>query len=143
MFSRLKLKKAKEHDTKKVVQLFSDVDKNVTKDDVKGLIKREQILVLKENKKIKAAVSYFILGLGIGSLLYVRKLAVSKENRGKGIGSHFLDRIKDHAEKKRHKGFFLCCSKEKARSFYVRNKLKAFLALGGFTWFWWKRKNGK
>ena len=143
MFSRFKLKRAKPHDSKKIAKLFADIDSDMSHEKVKDLIEKERVLVLKKNKQIKAALSFLALGAGICSLLYVRKLAVDKNERGQGIGSHLLERIKKHAKKKEHDGFFLCCTNKKAQPFYERNRLKTLLTLGGFTWFWWRKRKKK
>jgi len=133
MFNKFKIKPAKKHDLKKVRKLFFDVDQKIKDRSVKKLINKKKVLVLKKRNKIKAAFAYTIFGVcGLFSFMYIKKIAVDKNDRGVGIGSHLLYNIKNFSRRKGVK-FSLLYSLKKAVNFYKKNKLKKCGRL-----FWWK-----
>ncbi len=124
MFSKLKIKLAKEHDAKCVSRLFSAIDKKITRNKVLRLIKGRKVYVLKEKKRTRAAFAYSIIGIiGIFSIMYIHKIAVDPELQGKGIGTFVLSRIRKSSLKIGVTAIFLY-SLEKAKRFYEKNKLK-------------------
>ena len=137
MFSKFKLKLAKKHDAKRIAKLFSEIDNKIQKKDILGLIKDRKIFVLKRKKRIKAAFSYVIFGIIGFSVMYIKKLAVAKEWRKKGMGSLLISKIKWFARKMGLTAFFLF-SLEKAKRFYEKNKLRHF-----WRFFWWMKSDEK
>jgi len=67
--------------------------------------------------------------------MYIRKLAVDKTFRKKGIGSFVLRQIKQLAQVKGLTAFFLF-SLAKSQNFYRKNNLKNIWRL-----FWWSPEN--
>ena len=138
MFEKFRLKRAKKHDAKRLARLFSTISSSIPKSDILSWIKKDEVFVLKHKKKIKGAFSYATLGIaGLFGIIYIRKLAVSKDMRGKGVGSFLLRSVKQLSKKTGTALFFLFSLKQ-AIKFYEKNKLKRF---GRF--FWWKEENDK
>jgi GNAT superfamily N-acetyltransferase len=135
MFERLRLKLAKRDDAKRVARLFSSIDPHVRESDVERWIQDREVYVLKHRKRIKGAFSYSLWGfLGLFGWMYVRRLAVDKRERGQGLGSLLLSKVKGVAKKLGMAAFFLF-SLEKATQFYQKNRLSGIWRL-----FWWKKK---
>ncbi len=137
MFKNLKLKPAKSHDTKKLTELFDEItnglDQKLTEKDVKNFIEKKRVFVLKKRKNVKAAFIYTIIGItGIFSIMWLKRLAVNKDERGNGLGTYLLNKIKSFSNKKGFNMGILHGIK-KARNFYKKNNLNNFL-----VWFWWK-----
>ena len=135
MFSKLKIKCAKEHHAKKVAKLFSAIDQKITPAKVLRLIKSKKVYILKDKKRTRAAFACSVIGIiGIFSIMYVHKIAVDPELQGKGIGTFILSRIRKNSLKMGVTAIFLY-SLEKAKHFYKKNKLKS-------VWrFFWCRPN--
>lgn len=132
---KLKLRKVKIHDVHYVTKLFSCIDKKTDKQKVKEWIKRGKVYVLKhkDNKKIKAAFSYSIIGIvGFFSLMYISKISVLPELQGKGIGTFLMSRIKSRSIKIGATALFLYSLKH-AKNFYRKNKLNNI-----WRFFWWR-----
>lgn len=135
-FPKFRLKRAKKHDAKGIARIFSTIDNDILKSDVLDWIKKDEVFVLKHKKRIKGAFSYMLLGIaGLFGIMYIRKLAVSKDMRGKGVGSFLLRSIKQLSKKTGMALFFLFSLKQ-AMKFYEKNKLKRF-----WRFFWWKEKD--
>ncbi len=136
MFEKLKLKLAKRHDAKRITHLFWSIDHGIRKKEVEDWIDDREVFVLKDKKRIKGAFSFMTLGiLGLFGLMYVRKLAVDKKERGHGLGSLLLSKIKSLSLKMGATAFFLF-SLEKAIQFYQKNKLNGLGRL-----FWWRKED--
>lgn len=137
-FKKWRFKKAKKYDAERITRLFSSINQDVAENDVMDWIKKKEVFVLKDKKKIKAAFSYAVFGIaGLFGIMYIRKLAVSKDMRGKGVGSYMISNIKQVAKKTGALLFFLF-SLEKAMTFYEKNKLKRF-----WRFFWWKQQENQ
>lgn len=134
MIKNFKIKRAKEHDVKKLYQLFRSINPEIETKEIQSLIQNQEVVVLKQKSKIKAAFAYTIYGIvGIFSFMYIRKIVVDKKLRGRGIGSLFLKKIKKFSVAKKVDFSFLY-SLKKAVSFYKKNKLER---IGNI--FWWRR----
>ncbi len=124
MFKKLKIKPAKPHHAKKVARLFSAIDPAITPKKVLPLIREKKLYVLKDKKRIKAAVAYSVVSiLGFVYIMYIHKLAVMPELQGKGVGTFILSRLRKNALKIGVAAIFLY-SLDKARRFYEKNKLR-------------------
>jgi GNAT superfamily N-acetyltransferase len=135
MFERLKLKLARRHDANRITRLFRSVDGKIRKREVEDWIEDKEVFVLKGKKRIRGAFSFMTLGiLGVFGLMYVRKLAVEKQFRGRGIGTLLLGKIKTLSFRMGATAFFLF-SLKKAIRFYEKNKLSGLGKL-----FWWRRE---
>jgi N-acetylglutamate synthase-like GNAT family acetyltransferase len=131
MFRKLKMKFARKQDVERVVQLFRDINNKIEKSKIESLIQDKKIVVFKKRKRIAGAFSFAILGFA--GLIFIRKLAVQKKIRGKGVGSFILRKIKKFSKRKKMQGFLLW-ARPNAVHFYRKNRLSR---LGRF--FWWKR----
>ena len=133
MFRKLKMRFARERDAKKIAELFRGIDDKSDSREIQKLIREKQVVIFHERKKIAGAFSFALLGMGLLSIIYIRKLAVEKKLRGRGIGSVALRKIKKFSTRQRAIGFFLW-SRERAKNFYRKNRLRN---LGRV--FWWRR----
>lgn len=133
MFRKLKMRFARKRDAKKIVELFQGIDEKSDSREIQKLIREKQVVIFHERKKIAGAFSFALLGIGLLSIIYIRKLAVEKKLRGRGIGSAALRKIKKFSGRQRTIGFFLW-SRERAKNFYRKNRLKS---LGRV--FWWHK----
>ncbi|HCW32651.1 MAG: hypothetical protein UT55_C0004G0024 [Candidatus Peregrinibacteria bacterium GW2011_GWE2_39_6] len=132
---RLHLKLARSNDIKPVTRLFSAIGK-INHAEVGRLIDEKKVFVFKQKNRVKAAFSYSTLGIGgFFAVMYIRKLAVDKTFRKKGIGSFVLRQIKQLAQVKGLTAFFLF-SLAKSQNFYRKNNLKNIWRL-----FWWSPEN--
>jgi N-acetylglutamate synthase-like GNAT family acetyltransferase len=127
------MKFARKEDATRVAELFREINSKASKSDIEELIQKRKVLVFQKKKKIAGAFSYMLLGAGILSFLYIRKLAVDKKLRGKGAGSAVLKNIKKFSLRQKTFGFFLW-SLSHAVGFYRKNRLSN---LGRIFW-WWK-----
>lgn len=125
---------ARKRDTKKVARLFREIDEKLDPREIKDLIREKKVVVFHRRKKIAGAFSFALLGIaGILSMLYVRKLAVDRSLRGKGVGSLLLRKIKGFSIRRKALGFFLW-SLARSKKFYQKNKLRGI----GRVFWWWK-----
>jgi N-acetylglutamate synthase-like GNAT family acetyltransferase len=137
LLKKLKLTKAKIHDVHYVTRLFSYIDKKTDKQKVREWIKRGKVYVLKhkDNKKVKAAFSYSIIGItGFFSIMYISRISVMPDMQGQGIGTFLLSRIKSRSVRIGATALFLY-SLEHAKNFYKKNKLNNIWRI-----FWWRPK---
>lgn len=116
---------AQRRDTKKVAQLFRELDHNLSLKDLVDLIQNKRVVLFKKKQKTLGAFSFAKIGIGIFTLLYVRKLVVDKEFRRRGLGGRMLKKLARFAHRRRADGFFLW-SRASAKSFYRKNKLKSW-----------------
>jgi N-acetylglutamate synthase-like GNAT family acetyltransferase len=131
-FPKLKFKKAKISDLKCVTRLLTAVDPD-KEEKIKEVIKKGKIYVLKDKKKIWAAVSYSVIGiLGIFSIMYIHRISVMPDLQGKGIGSILLSRMKLRSIKIGATACILYSLKQ-AQNFYKKNKLKNI-----WRFFYWR-----
>lgn len=131
-FLRLKFKKATIGDLKCVTRLFTAVESD-SKEKIKKVIEKGKIYVLKDKKKVRAAVSYSVIGiLGIFSIMYIHRISVMPDLQGQGIGSILLSRMKLRSIKIGASACFLYSLKQ-AQNFYKKNKLKNI-----WRFFYWK-----
>ena len=133
MFRKLRLHFARKRDAKKVAKLFREIDSKLDFRDLLSLIAEKKVVVLRDKKRMMGAFSFVKLGLGLFSLLFIRKLVVDKSFRGRGLGTRVLLKLRVFARKKKAGGFLLWAL-PRAKKFYLKNKLKNF---GRF--FWWRR----
>ena len=135
MFSKFKLRKAKKHDVKGVARLFADINQGKSHQDVLKLIEKGEVFVLKRKKKVRAAFSFAVYGIiGLFSVMYVKRLAVDKKMRGKGMGKHMLSKIKQMNLRRGTSLFFLYSLKQ-AQKFYEKNKMNRL-----WRYFWWRKE---
>lgn len=133
MFTKLQIRRAKKHDAKKLQKMLLAINPAIEPEEIEALIEEKQVMLLKKRKKIKAAFVYTIFGIaGIYTLMYVKKIVVDNQSRGKGVGSFLLEQIKTFSRAKKV-NFNLLYSLKKATNFYKKNKLENW---GRF--FWWK-----
>lgn len=133
IFANYKIRSARKHDAKKVATLFADIDDKIKEKHIESLIEDKRVFVVKKKKKIKAAFAYSVLGLaGILSFMYIKKIAVSQDERGKGLGSFLLQHIQNKSKKKGITATFLY-SLSHVKGFYKKNKLENW-----WRFFWWK-----
>lgn len=123
MFRRLKLRPAKKQDAQKVSQLLNEFGASLSSAELSDLIDKKQVVVLQKKKKTLGAFSFVKIGLGIFTMLYIRKLVIDEKFRGQGLGSRVLKKMRGFARRKKTRGFFLW-SIYSAKSFYRKNKLK-------------------
>ena len=134
---KLRLKKAKIHDAHHVAKLFSYIDGKIDKEKVREWIRSGRVYVLKhkDNKKVKAAFSYSIIGIvGVFSLMYVSKISVMPDIQGQGIGTFLMSRIKSRSTRIGVTAIFLYSMKH-AKNFYKKNNLNNI-----WRFFWWRPK---
>jgi N-acetylglutamate synthase-like GNAT family acetyltransferase len=127
------MKFARKEDAARVAELFREINSKASKSDIEELIQKRKVVVFFKKKKIAGAFSFALFGAGFLSFLYIRKLAVDKKLRGKGLGSVVLQRIKKFSLRQKAGGFFLW-SITQAVGFYRKNRLSN---LGRIFW-WWK-----
>ena len=132
MFRKLKMRFARKRDAKKIAELFRGIDDKSDSQEIQKLIREKQVVIFHKRKKIAGAFSFALFGMGLLSVIYIRKLVVEKKLRGRGVGSVALRKIKKFSARQRAIGFFLW-SRERAKNFYRKNRLKS---LGRV--FWWK-----
>ncbi|MFH0776941.1 MAG: GNAT family N-acetyltransferase [Patescibacteria group bacterium] len=133
MFRRLRMHFAQKRDAKKVAQLFRELDSRLSKQDLLELIHEKRIVLLHQKNKTLGAFSFAKLGLGIFTLLFIRKLVVDKKFRGRGLGGKVLQKLRDFTRRKKALGFLLW-SRRAAKNFYLKNKLKNW-----WRFFWWRQ----
>ena len=132
MFKKFRLRLARKRDAKKVAKLFREIDSKFDWRDLLGPINAKKVIVLREKQKTLGAFSFIKIGLGLFSLLYIRKLVVDKKFRGQGLGSKVLRKLQIFTRKKKADGFFLWALPP-AKNFYHKNRLKNW-----WRFFWWK-----
>ena len=132
MFRKFKMRFARKADATRVAELFREINAETTESDIADLIQKRKVVVFRKKKKIAGAFSYAVLGVGLLSFLFIRKLAVDKDLRGKGVGSLALRKIKKFSLRRKAFGFFLW-SVTQAKGFYKKNRLKG---VGRFFWWW-------
>ena len=133
MFKRIRLFFAQKRDVKKVAGLFREIRSDIGVREIAELIRNKKIIVLKERKKFLGAFSFIQLGIGLCSMVFIRKLVVAKKFRGKGLGSVVLRKLRSFTRRKKARGFLLW-SLPQAKKFYKKNRLKN---IGNI--FWWRR----
>ncbi len=133
MFRRLRMRFARKRDAKKVAKLFSEIDADFDLAELADLIGERKVVLLRDRKKTMGAFSFVKLGLGIFTVLYIRKLVVARKFRGKGLGSKVLQKLRCFTRRKKANGFFLWAL-PKAKRFYQKNRLQNIGRL-----FWWNR----
>ncbi len=132
MFRKLKMRFACKRDAKKIVELFRGIDNKSDSREIQKLIREKQVVIFHKRKRIAGAFSFALFGIGLLSIIYIRKLVVEKKLRGRGVGSVALRKIKKFSGRQRAIGFFLW-SRERAKKFYRKNRLRNFGRV-----FWWK-----
>ena len=120
MFKKFRLRFARKHDAKEVAKLFREIDSKFDWRDLISLIGEKKVVVLREKQKTLGAFSFIKLGLGLFSLLYIRKLVV-------------LRKLRVFTRRKKAGGFLLWALPP-AKNFYLKNRLKNW-----WRFFWWKR----
>jgi len=123
---------AQRRDAKKVARLFRELDENLDWKSLLELIRENRVVLFKNKQKTLGAFSFAKIGLGIFTLLYIRKLVVDKKFRGRGLGGRALKKLVAFARRKKADGFFLW-SRQPAQNFYRKHKLKNWWR------FFWKR----
>lgn len=134
---KLRIKPAKKHDLKNIMKLFSNVGYNVPgKKRIQRWIDKGKIYVLKDNKKVRGAFAYSVIGvLGLFSLMYIHKISIDPLLQGRGLGSLVLTKIKLRSIKIGATALILFSLKSVV-SFYKKNKLNKIF----WRYFWWRNK---
>jgi GNAT superfamily N-acetyltransferase len=123
---------AKKCDVKKVAHFFRELDSDLNLEELANLIREKRVFVLRDRKKTLGAFSFLKIGVGIFTILYIRKLVIDKKFRGQGLGGRVLKKIYNFTRRKKARGFFLW-SRRPAENFYRKNKLKNWWR------FFWRR----
>jgi len=132
-FPKFRLKSAKLSDVRSVKRLFSRI-RRINRAQVEQMISEKKVLVLKDRKsKVRAAFAFSIFTItGYFTFMYISKLAVDPNMQGQGIGTFLLNQIRQKSLRIGAIAFFLY-SADRARKFYLKNKLNNFWRI-----FWWK-----
>ncbi|MCF7836233.1 GNAT family N-acetyltransferase [Candidatus Gracilibacteria bacterium] len=133
MFKKFRLRFARKRDAKEVAKLFREIDSKFDWRDLIHLIGEKKVVVLRDKQKTLGAFSFIKIGLGLFSLLYIRKLVVDKNFRGKGLGGKILRKLRVFT-RKRKAGGFLLWALPPAKNFYRKNRLKSW-----WRFFWWRK----